>query len=459
MMSDRSSHYLKRTAVIVVSLVLGTFGTSVIVSQVLPEREVIYTVPLVAPPSLSPEAAAPPPSPLEIREAIATASSGVFVGFDVASEQLPEVPWNEHGLARVAVTPEAIRFDAERDRYVADLDGGNVAILTFRPSLQQHLEAVVARYPDPMDAVAVIDPATGAVLALVDDHALDTLGPGGARRSSAYAASIFKVITGAALLGEDAASPETEICFSGGGSGFGLANLTHDPVADTICRNMVSAMATSANLYFARAADAHLTPAKLQEYAEQFGFNTRIPFELPLERSVASIPEDRLQFTRAAAGFYGTWLSPLHGALIQAAIANDGRMMVPTVVASIEGPDGEPIYRHRPTVWREVTTPEIAAQLWELQSTTCSTGTGRTDFGQRHGWPASIQVAGKTGTLSNRDPETGEMSDPHLTYSWFTGIAQRGDESVAVGALVVQPLSWHIRGTFLASEAVLASLL
>lgn len=432
---------------------------AVLLSQTPIEREVIYVSPIAAPESFAPEDVVPGPSPLEIRAAVAQGRGAVAVSILAAADALPRVPWDENGLARVAIAPEAIRWDATRERYVADLADGRVAILTLRRYVQERLQNVLAAHPEPGEAVVAMEPETGRVLALVDDASAADIGPGLARRSYALAASTFKVITGAALLAEGVAEPSTEVCFSGGSNGFGEAQLAHNPQTDTQCLTLVGAMAWSANLVFARLADRHLTPEVLQGYADGFGFNARIPFELPLERSVATIPEDRLGFTRAAAGFYNTWMSPLHGAMVQAAIANGGRMMVPTIVESIEDADGNVVYTHAPVVWREPISAEVADTLTLVQADTCRSGTARADFGNRSGWPPRVRVYGKTGTLSNREPDATVDPNPLYIYRWFTGHAEYEGARVAVAGLVINTPQWHIKGTYLASEAVLASLL
>jgi len=430
-------------------------ATSVLLSQTTVQREVIYTSTLEAPPS---GAAPQQADPLEVRAAQIEAHASVRRSMNLALEQVPVVPWNEHGLARVLIAPEAIRFDEARGRYVADLSGDGLAVLTLDPSVQRHLAEVLAAHPEPAEGVAVVDPESGRVLALADDADANEFSSGLARSATAYAASTFKVVTGAALLAEGVATPNTEVCFHGGSSGFELSDLTPDPEADQQCLSLRAAMAWSANLVFARLADRQLDPERLESYAEAFGFNTRIPFEMPLDRSLASIPRDRLGFTRAAAGFHNTWMSPLHGALIQAAIANGGVMMVPTIVDWVEDAAGERSYVHTPTPWRRPIDSAVADALEEVMSETCRRGTARSDFHLREGWPTTIQAWGKTGTLSNRRPDADEDPDPYYVYRWFTGYARSSGRLAAVGALVVNTPRWHIKGTYLASEALLSAL-
>lgn len=432
------------------------FSAGLLAGQTLPGRQIVYTSSIPAPAGTSAQDFEPPPSPMELRAAFAATAAGVVAAASAAEAVVPEVPWNEFGLARVAIDPGAITYDETRERWIAPLDDGRVAVLSLEPGVQRHLESVVSRYEEPGEAVVAIEPSTGRVIGLVDDGAAASVGDGLARRRYAWAASTFKVISGAAFLAEGIATPETTVCYSGGTSGFELSHLEPSD-DDEICLTLTEAMAWSANLVFARIADRHLAPERLQYWAERFGYNTSIPFEMPLERSVAEIPDDRLEFARAAAGFRHTRLSPLHGALIQAAIANDGVMMVPTIVDHIESADGEIVYRHRPAEWRTVLTPGVNARLVETLSETCSEGTARAYFAQRDGWPDAVRVWGKTGTLSNRDID-GSQPDPAYLFTWFTGFGTHGDDEVAVGGLVVNTPTWWIKGSYLAAEAVLASI-
>lgn len=430
-------------------------GSALLLGETPPlQRTIVYTSAIPAPADTSPTDFEPEPSPVAVADAVFAAQTAVTAGDLAARRRVPEVPWNEHGLARVEITSDAIRFDEERDRYVADLADGRLAILTFDTGIQQTLEETVARYEEPGEAVVVIDPSTGAVLALVDDGA-DPIGAELSRHATAWAASTFKVVTGAALLEGGHVTPRSEECYTGGGSGFELGDLERRG-SDETCVTFTDAMARSANIVFGRLALEHLDVDTLIDVAERFGFNTNVPFEMPVERSVADRPDDDLEFARMAAGFRHTRMTPLHGALIQAAIANDGLMMVPTMVASIEDAEGNEVYRHRPFEWRRVLSPEITRQLVDTMSTTCTTGTARSYFGERDGWPGTVRAWGKTGTLSNRGDDA---ADTYYLYTWFTGFGATDDgERAAVSGLVANTPTWWIKGGFLASEALLAAL-
>lgn len=413
-------------------------------------------VALPAPSDTSLDALRPPPTALQLLSAQIAALDAIGDAIDAGIAACPEVPWGQFGLADVEIRPGSVRFDEDRGRYISEVGDGRIAVLTLDPGIQRRVQAAMRRANEPGEATVVMDPKTGQVLAIADDGD-EEMGRGLARRSYAWAASIFKVITAASLFEHSGVTPRTQTCYSGGGDGFNEDSLRDDAARDSLCISFERAMGLSANVVFGKLADRHLSPERLLRTAEDFAFNAQIPFEMPVEPSRIKLPSERVDFAMAAAGFRHSRLSPLHGALIQAAIANDGIMMVPTMVERVEDAHGKVLWTHTPVVWREVTTPARAQQLRDVQASTCTTGTARADFNARPGWPAAIRVWGKTGTLLNRRLD-GTLPTQAFTYRWFTGIAQRAERELVVSSLVVQNPTWEIRGTYLASEAVLGGL-
>lgn len=441
---------------LLVGLLVAISG-SLLVAQTLPDRRLVVVEQIAAPTSLTEERLRPPPTWLDTRSAQREAMQRIAAADRSARAAVPEVPWGEHGLSNIPIQLDAVRLDPDLGRYVQDLPDGHLAVLTLHPTLQPRLEASVSRHREPAQATVIMDPDTGRVLAMADRVHADFVPQGLSTRATAWAASVFKVITGAALLDAGAITPESRTCYGGGSSGIDLTHLTYQAARDTQCVDFTTAMATSANVVFARFADAHLTPESLTRMAERFAFNVRIPFEIPVERSTAALPSDRLEFARAAAGFRHTTMSPLHGALMQAALANEGRMMVPTLVEAVLDPDGHEVYRHEPHLWRQVISPRVAAAVEVTQSTTCTRGTARNAFALQAGWPSDVRVWGKTGTLANRMPD-GSQPDPYLLYTWFTGYGELAGRRLAVSSLVASEPTWWIRGSTLASQSILAAL-
>lgn len=342
---------------------------------------------------------------------------------------------------------DPLRHRLEDGALVSDLQDGYTAVLSLDPGLQRAMQDLLARYEVPWGALVAIEPATGRVLAYVSHSSADPDAGDLVRDASAPAASVFKVITAAALL-DAGVGPATSVCYHGGSSRLTMAQLLDDPRRDTLCATLEDAMGSSINAVFARLADRHLDPAALGRYASAFGFGEALPFDVPTEASAIDLPADRLEFARTAAGFWHTHLSPLHGALIAATIANDGRMPRPSLVDAVLDRDGRVMHEHRPRIYREVVGRLTARALNRMMRRTVRDGTARRAFRDERGVPflPGIEIAGKTGTLSRERPYRG--------YTWWIGFAPADRPTIALAALVVNRPNWRIKASFVAREAL-----
>ncbi len=330
---------------------------------------------------------------------------------------------------------------------VADLPGDHTAILTLDAPLQASMEAYFARYEVPHAGLVALEPSTGRILAYVSHATGDPDAGDLALEASAPAASVFKIITASALL-EAGVGPATEVCYHGGSGGIVLAHLTPDPLHDRSCATLSQALGRSINVVFARLADEHLEPESLGRYASAFGFGEALPFDVATHESEIEIPEDRLEFARTAAGFWHTHLSPLHGALIAATIANEGTMPRATMVSTVLDEDGHVAWQAHPETFRAVIGRRTAHLVGEMMQRTVSEGTARRAFHDDHGRPflPGIDVAGKTGTLSEERPYRG--------YTWWVGYAPADEPRIALAVLVVNTPTWRIKASHAAAEAL-----
>src|SRR5262249_49086260 len=130
-------------------------------------------------------------------------------------------------------------------------------------------------------------------------------------RAEAPAASVFKVVTGAALIEKGGLNAGTEQCYRGGKSRLMPDELEDDPRRDKWCAALGIAMGRSLNVVFGRLARKHLTPEDLTAMGGAFGFGAPVPFAAQNEKPTIEIPSDPLEFARSAAGFWHTTLSPL----------------------------------------------------------------------------------------------------------------------------------------------------
>ena len=117
-----------------------------------------------------------------------------------------------------------------------------------------------------------------------------------------------------------------------------------------------------------------------------------------------------------------TQITPLHNAMITAAIANGGTLMKPYFLDSVVSAGDETIKKFMPAAYGSLMSAKEAAGLTELMRAVVTEGTGsavRTD---------AYTVAAKTGSA---EFETGKE-----THAWFTGFAPAESPRLVVTVLV-----------------------
>ncbi len=142
-------------------------------------------------------------------------------------------------------------------------------------------------------------------------------------------------------------------------------------------------------------------------------------------------------------------MTPLQMAMVAAAVANGGKLMVPAHHRS----RGQLRRRHRQddrshAAYGQVMKPSTASQLTQMMRRVVEEGTGTA--AQLGG----ISVAGKTGTASIGAPGS------NLTEPWFIGFAPINNPQVAV-AVTVQQTQGGFGGTVAApiAKSVIQTLL
>jgi peptidoglycan glycosyltransferase len=327
------------------------------------------------------------------------------------------------------------RFDED---HVASAGEGARRHLTLDTDLQTSTERLLDGYQVPLGEVVALDPATGHVLAYVRSSSsgptADGLDPDGCYP----AASVFKLVTAAALL-ERGVPADEEVCYHGGKHRLRSKNLEDDDRRDRRCATLAEAVAHSTNAAMAKLADRNLDPIVLQGCANQMLFNQPLPCDAATPVSRAEIPSEPFDFATTAAGFGQVTLSPLHAAALAGAIGRGGLLMPPRLV---EGDDANPPHPVR-------LMPEaVAEQLGDMMELAVQEGTAHRAFRSRR--RRELDAAGKTGSITTHDP--------FRDYSWFVGFAPRRDPRIAVAALIVNGPRWRVHATSIA-ESVLESYL
>jgi len=361
----------------------------------------------------------------------------------------------EHG--RRGPPPEAdlkgldlLRLDVRPQQVTSPLPGGRTAELTLDPVVQRAALRVMQKYRVPEAGVVALNPKNGEVIAYASYVSEGPKFDVNAR-AEAPAASVFKVVTGAALVEKGGLNHKTEQCYRGGHSSIQAAELRDDPSRDKWCATLGIAMGRSLNVVFGRLAQKHLTPEDLTEVGGAFGFGASVPFAIKNEAPQINIPDEPVEFARTAAGFWNTSLSPLAAASLAQTVANGGVTLRPRIVRSIKN-GNETIWKSsdESVVVRRAMKPETAEEVTAMMKNTISNGSGYKTFHDRKGnaFLPGIAVAGKTGTL------TRHKEDRH--YTWLVAFAPADDPEIAVAALVVNTPRWRIKGPDLARDVLRA---
>jgi len=336
----------------------------------------------------------------------------------------------------------ARHLDTATGRFLASYGDGE-AVLTLDARLQKKLQRTLTSYDVPYGATVLLDPRTGRVLAMAEHTRGQPQATNLSLKAISPAASIFKIVTAAALL-EQGYSPEEPVCYHGGNHRLAPRLLADDSRRDSACLPLSAAFGHSANVVFAKLADRGLTPEVLRAVAARFLFNATIPFPSPVETSRAEIPEDRFGLANTAAGFGDVRLSALHAALLAAVVANRGVLAPPWVVELVQGTEPAPPLAEPMRIIDE----RVAEALGAMMRETVTRGTAQRAFSRPPRELRGVHVAGKTGSLNEQRP--------FRDHTWFVGYAPAEDPQVVVASVVVNGPLWRVRAPWVAREALAA---
>ena len=184
-------------------------------------------------------------------------------------------------------------------------------------------------------------------------------------------------------------------------------------------------MANSCNCAFAHMG-VELGAEALTEAAESLYFNQELPGEIGLPTVDSSFSlgiYDGAPLTMQTSICQGNTLAtPLQMAMVAQAVANDGKIMVPTIVDRVESSSGSVAERTEPRELTQAMTSGEAAALRELMHGVVSYGTASSLS------DLPWNIAGKTGTA-----EYGNQGNAH---GWFIGFSDTGSADIVVAVIV-----------------------
>jgi len=331
------------------------------------------------------------------------------------------------------------------------LDGKKLRIetsldMSLQRFLQEQLNPATSRYI----GIVVMDPATGKILSMAgyDKDAPDS---NPCIDSKFPAASIFKIITAAAAIEKLNVDPASEFTYNGRKHTLYKSQLREKTNKYTNRITLMDSFAQSVNPVFGKLGANYLGGTILAEYAEAFGFNHPIEFEIPVVASTAYFSDEPYQWAEIASGFNRkTTMSPLHGAILTAAIINQGKLMEPSIVDQITDEDGKVIYRSHPQSVNQAISPQASEMMNSLMEATITSGTAQKIFrGHRRDRVLSrLHMGGKTGSIDNK------IGDAR--FDWFVGYAEEkgGDQKIVISAVVAHEKYIGIRSAEYARKAI-----
>ncbi|NCD18681.1 MAG: penicillin-binding protein 2 [Actinobacteria bacterium] len=345
-------------------------------------------------------------------------------------------------------TADSLLLSRIQDLFTGRQPQGGSVELTIDPGLQQVAADALAGQ---RGAVVALDPATGAILALHSSPSFDPNALATHDREAATNAweallddpekplenrgtgtilyppgSTFKVLVTAAWLELDPSRDTTSVVPT-------PAELQL-PQSTSIVRNpgrtncggsdtgeLVFAFKESCNTTFAQLA-MDLGEQQLAAMTADFGFDQPLNVPLTVNPSIYPDTASDAEVALTGIGQFDVRVSVIQMAMVAAAVANDGRLMQPYLVATERDADLAVISRTEPEVFSEPISAETASELTALMTAVVESGTGT---------PAQVggvTVAGKTGTA-----ETGNEQDQH---AWMIAFAPAEDPQVAVAVLL-----------------------
>ena len=340
---------------------------------------------------------------------------------------------------------------AFREYNVKPRDGMNV-VLTIDANVQyiveKGLEALCAKHTPASACIVVVNPQTGAILALANRPTFDPNKPGDSsaanRRNRVITdvfepGSTFKIVAVSGALNEGVVRLHDRFHCENGRLYFaGKVLRDHHAYGELSVREIIT---KSSNIGTAKVA-MKLGASRLHKYISELGFGQRSGVPLPGEVRGILHPVkswSKLSISRIPMG-HEIAATPLQLVMAMSAMANGGNLMRPLLVDRLLDRDGNVVMQYKPTVVRKVIHDETAQQMVKTLITVVSAeGTAR------QAWLENYTVAGKTGT-AQKPSKTRRGYEPDKYFSSFIGFLPAENPKLCIGVFVDEPHNGHYGG-------------
>jgi cell division protein FtsI (penicillin-binding protein 3) len=335
------------------------------------------------------------------------------------------------------------------EKMVLPKDGYSL-VLTLDEVIQyiaeRELDKAYKTYHAKGASIVVMDPHTGAILALASRPTYDLNERSDAdkdrMRNRAICdlfepGSVFKIVTLSAALEEKKVTEEDKF-FCENGSYRVVSHILHDhqPHGWLTFRQVIE---QSSNIGTTKVAQI-LGPDIISRYVRLFGFGSKLAIDLPGE--IPGVAKDPRQWSKISIAAIPigqeVGVTALQLACAISVIANGGQLMKPFIVQGIRDKHGETIKKFSPVMIRKVISVDTAARAKNVLVGAVEEGTGK--LAKIPG----ITAAGKTGTAQKLEPN-GTYSHSKFVAS-FIGFAPAEDPIVAIAVTVDEPRPYYFGG-------------
>lgn len=255
------------------------------------------------------------------------------------------------------------------------------------------------------------------------------------------AASLVKVVTAAAAL-ERAPEAAREPCRYTGSPYKLTRSRIHRPARGRES-SLERSLAMSNNQCFAQLAVNAVGDQALMEALDRFGWrDSPAPGH---DAGVVDLGDDDYDLGRLGCGLAGCRITPLHAAQLAITLVR-GERVTPWWIDRVVDAQGHELPLPPLPAPKRVMSEDLALELRKMLVRTTTGGTARSAFRNARGRPLldNVQVAGKTGNLSGRDPKG--------RFEWFMGVAPADRPSIAVAVVQMHDDLWWQSSSQLAAS-------
>lgn len=304
--------------------------------------------------------------------------------------------------------------------------------------VEQKLKEGLEKYGAKAASAVVMDPKTGAILALASYPNYDPLQffnfPKEYYKNPIVAdqyepGSTFKVLVMSAALNEDKVAPDTKCDICSGSvqlGGFSIRTWNNKYYPDTTMKDVIIHSDNTGMVFTGQ----KLGLDKFYDYLENFGFGSQTGIDLQDESSPELRPREAWREIDLATASFGQGIAvtPIQMVRAVSAIANGGYLMEPHIVKEIR--DEKQSFEIKPKIIRQVIKEGTAKVMTEMMVAAVNEGEAK--------WTRAkgFKVAGKTGTA--QIPVAGHY-DQNKTIASFVGFAPADDPKFAMLVRFDQP--------------------